>query len=78
MVLAHDWRGQGLSAREQRDPRKGHANGYRAFLDDFRILLKTYETRLPRPWVALGHSMGGCLTLMAMAGGEHRFTGAIL
>ncbi|MDB5465522.1 MAG: pldB, partial [Phenylobacterium sp.] len=77
-VLAHDWRGQGLSARELPDRLKGHAKGHKAFLDDFRALLAAYETRLPRPWVAVGHSMGGCLTLLALASGETRFAGAVL
>lgn len=78
VVLAHDWRGQGLSARELPDRLKGHARGHKAFLEDFRRLLNTYEPRLPRPWVAVGHSMGGCLTLLALASGERRFAGAVL
>ncbi len=78
VVLAHDWRGQGLSHRELGDPLKGHARDYRAFLDDFQALLGAYGPRLPKPWVAVGHSMGGCLTLLAMARGENRFAGAIL
>ncbi|MDB5422871.1 MAG: pldB [Phenylobacterium sp.] len=78
VVLAHDWRGQGFSHRDLADPLKGHASGFKSFLDDFRILLDTYEDRLPKPWVAVAHSMGGCLTLLAMASGETRFAGAIL
>lgn len=78
VVLAHDWRGQGLSKRELADRLKGHARGYRPFLEDFRRLLDAYETRLPRPWIAVGHSMGGCLTLLALANGERRFAGAVL
>jgi lysophospholipase len=78
VVLAHDWRGQGLSQRDLADPLKGHARGYKAYLDDFRALLGAYSTHLPRPWVAVAHSMGGCLTLLAMAHGEDRFAGAVL
>ncbi|MBS0362447.1 MAG: alpha/beta hydrolase, partial [Proteobacteria bacterium] len=78
VVLAHDWRGQGLSQRELPDPLKGHARGYRAYLDDFRALIDAFSDRLPKPWTAVGHSMGGCLTLLAMAQGEDRFAGAIL
>ncbi len=78
VVLAHDWRGQGLSQRELTDPLKGHAKGFKPYLKDFRDLLDTYEQRLPKPWVAAAHSMGGCLTLLAMAQGETRFAGAIL
>jgi alpha-beta hydrolase superfamily lysophospholipase len=78
VVLAHDWRGQGLSARALPDRLKGHARGYKAYLDDFQALLRAFEPRLPKPWVAVGHSMGGCLTLLAMAHGEGRFAGAVL
>ncbi|HEV7385362.1 MAG TPA: alpha/beta hydrolase [Phenylobacterium sp.] len=78
VVLAHDWRGQGFSQRDLSDPLKGHAKGYKAYLDDFRALLGAYSLSLPKPWVAVAHSMGGCLTLLAMAQGEDRFAGAIL
>src|SRR4051794_11854678 len=78
VVLAHDWRGQGLSARELPDRLKGHARGYKSYLEDYRRLLDAYEPRLPKPWIAVGHSMGGCLTLLALAHGEKRFTAAAL
>ncbi|HEX3887960.1 MAG TPA: alpha/beta hydrolase [Phenylobacterium sp.] len=78
VVLAHDWRGQGLSQHDLVDPLKGHAKGYKAFLDDFRALLGAFSDRLPKPWTAVAHSMGGCLTLLAMSHGEDRFAGAIL
>src|SRR5207253_2835211 len=78
VVLAHDWRGQGLSHRDLADPLKGHARGYKAYLDDFRALLGAYYEQLPKPWIAVAHSMGGCLTLLAMAHWEDRFAGAVL
>ena len=78
VVLVHDWRGQGLSVRELSNRHKGHARGYQSYLEDYQALLRTFEDRLPRPWVAVGHSMGGCLTLLAMAHGERRFAGAVL
>lgn len=78
VVLTHDWRGQGLSARGPGDRHKGHARGYKPYLDDFQALLRAFEARLPKPWVAVGHSMGGCLTLLAMAQGERRFAGVVL
>ena len=76
-VLVHDWRGQGLSVRMASDGR-GDARGWRPFIADYTALLAAFEHRLPKPWVALGHSMGGCLTLLALAQGEARFSGAIL
>lgn len=79
VVLVHDWRGQGLSHHELPDRLKGHARGYRPFLADFAALLSTFEDRLPKPWIAIGHSMGGCLTLLALAKGQAaRFAGAVL
>lgn len=77
-VLAHDWRGQGLSARSLPDRLKGHARGYKPFLADYKALLDTFEARLPKPWIAMGHSMGGCLTLLALAEGEGRFSACVL
>ncbi len=77
-VLIHDWRGQGLSHRALADRRLGHADGYQDFLTDFRALLDAFAAHLPQPWLAVGHSMGGCLTLLALAEGERRFAGAFL
>lgn len=77
-VLAHDWRGQGLGDRPLPDRLKGHARGWAAYLSDFQALLDGWEGRAPRPWIAAGHSMGGCLILLALAEGEGRFSGAVL
>lgn len=78
-VLVHDWRGQGLSHRELPDRLRGHASGFEPFLEDYRAILAAFEARLPKPWYAIGHSMGGCLTLLALAQGEAaRFEGAML
>jgi lysophospholipase len=73
-VLVHDWRGQGLSTRLLPDRLKGHAAGYEAFVADHGALLDAFEDRLPGPWIGLSHSMGGCLTAMALAKGETRFS----
>jgi lysophospholipase len=67
VVLAHDWRGQGLSQRLLPDRLKGHAVGFMPFVDDYRRLLEAFADRLPKPWIAVGHSMGGALTLAALA-----------
>lgn len=77
-VLVHDWRGQGLSARLHKDPLAGHAPGWPVFLSDFGRLIAAFAARLPRPWIALGHSMGAALTVLALAEGEDRFAAAVL
>jgi lysophospholipase len=77
-VLVHDWRGQGLSDRMLPDRRRGHAVGFSEFLMDHDRLLTTFGERLPKPWISLGHSMGGCLATLALAHGESRYAGAIL
>ncbi|MBC6982409.1 alpha/beta hydrolase [Caulobacter sp. 17J80-11] len=77
-VLAHDWRGQGLSARLLPDRLKGHARAVEEYLDDYSRLLDTFETRMPQPWIMVGHSMGGCLNLLSLMAGETRFASALL
>jgi lysophospholipase len=76
VVLCHDWRGQGLSQRLM--PGHGHAVGAGDFMTDYAALLTAFEPRLPKPWLAVGHSMGGCLTLLALARGERRIAAAAL
>jgi len=78
VVLMHDWRGQGASQRLLPEPLRGHAVGYADFLTDYAALIETFEARLPKPWVAMSHSMGGCLTALALAEGEDRFAAAVL
>lgn len=77
-VLTHDWRGQGLSARLLPDRLKGHARAVEEFLDDYNRLLNAYEDQCPKPWIMVGHSMGACLNLLTLEGGEDRFAGAVL
>ncbi len=77
-VLAHDWRGQGLSARLLPDRLRGHARAVEEFLDDFARLLDAFETRAPKPWIMVGHSMGAALNLLTLESGEGRFNGAVL
>ena len=77
-VLAHDWRGQGLSQRLLPDRLRGHARNADDFLADYQALIAAFEDRLPKPWIAMGHSMGGCLTTLALARGEDRFAACAL
>lgn len=77
-VLAHDWRGQGLSARLLPDRLRGHARAVEEFLDDYARLLDAFEARAPKPWIMVGHSMGAALNLLTLQAGEPRIAGALL
>lgn len=76
-VLAHDWRGQGLSARLLPDRMKGHARAVEEFLDDYGRLLDHFQDRMPHPWIAVGHSMGAAFNLLTLENHEPRIDGAI-
>jgi lysophospholipase len=77
-VLTHDWRGQGLSDRLLPDREMGHADGFDPFAADFGLLFKQFEGRLPiGPRILVSHSMGGCLTALALAKKEVQADGAI-
>lgn len=79
VVVVHDWRGQGLSHRLLPDRLKGHAVGFADFVADYVALVDYFAPQMPRPWIAVGHSMGGCLTTLALAQGQaERFVGAFL
>ncbi|MDB5441237.1 MAG: pldB [Caulobacteraceae bacterium] len=78
-VAAHDWRGQGLSARSLPNRMLGHIDGASLFVADHAVLLDRLEREgAPKPWVGLGHSMGGCALLLCLAEGETRLTGAVI
>ncbi|MFO1015810.1 MAG: alpha/beta hydrolase [Caulobacteraceae bacterium] len=78
VVLAHDWRSQGLSKRLLPERMRGHVDGFDDLVGDFGLMLEHYKDRLPKPWIAMAHSMGGCLTMLALTRGVGDFAGAIL
>lgn len=78
-VLAHDWRGQGLSERPPGDRLKGHGAPHERLVDDLWALIDRYRAELPPPRIAIGHSLGGCLTLLALTRDWSRqLAGAVL
>lgn len=63
-VVAFDWRGQGGSAREVRNPRKGHVKDFSRFRRDLEAVTReVLEPLMPKPHFALAHSMGGAIAL---------------
>ena len=67
-VVSLDWRGQGLSDRLGPDPLMGHVEDFSEFQKDLDTLLaEPMMDELTGPRIILGHSMGGCITLGALA-----------
>ncbi len=69
-VATVDWRGQGLSQRALRDPKKGYVESFREYEADLEAFMR--EILLPDcppPYYAIGHSMGASiLTRIAYRG----------
>jgi len=67
-VVAFDWRGQGGSDRLLSNARKGHVDDFAQYWRDIdAIQHQILSVDCPKPWFALGHSMGGAI-LLDMAG----------
>jgi len=67
-VYTCDWRGQGLSSRLLANRLKGHVVRFEDYLADLEGLVAILEERAaPRPYILLGHSMGGHLAVRYLA-----------
>ena len=67
-VVTFDWRGQGFSGRELPNSRKGHIDDFSLYGRDLdAIQLQVMHPHCPKPWFALGHSMGGAILLAQSA-----------
>ena len=73
-VVAFDWRGQGLSARELTNRFKGHIDDFAFYERDLDALVaQVLEPFCPRPWFALAHSMGGAILISQSRAGRSPF-----
>ncbi len=78
-VVAFDWRGQGLSGRELDNSRKGHVDDFSLYDRDIDALTaQALEPFCPRPWFAIGHSMGGAILLAQSRAGHSPFERIVL
>ncbi len=67
-IASLDWRGQGGSERQLRNPRKGHVEDYDDYLLDLDALIAEARHRaMPEPYGVLAHSTGGAIALLALA-----------
>ena len=78
-VIVFDWRGQGRSDRELVAGRRGHVSSFKGYGRDL-LAIETQILRVfaPRPWFALGHSMGGALLLEQARAGTSPFERLVL
>ena len=65
-VTAADWRGQGGSGRLGKDDRTGHIDTFLQWVDDLAAFWSDWAQNREGPFVLVGHSMGGHLTLRAV------------
>lgn len=68
-VLIFDPRGQGLSDRLTADKMKSYVQDFQDYADDFGFILDTFTPLLPKPHIAMGHSMGGTIVLQSVITG---------
>lgn len=71
-VTAADWRGQGASGRLGNDQTTGHIDDFAIWIEDLGEIWHKWVPQTPGPHVLVGHSMGGHLTLRAVAEGVVR------
>lgn len=69
-VVIFDWPGQGLSERMRRDAMQGHVKSFDVYVEAMVRGLTKLEKKLPKPWIALSHSMGGTIMLEALRQGR--------
>lgn len=78
-VVVMDWRGQGQSDREIGKLSHGHVSDFAAYGRDLAALERQIlQPFAPRPWFALGHSMGAAVLLEQAHAGLSPFERLVL
>jgi len=68
-VVVVDPRGQGLSGRMLEDRLKSYVETFQDYADDLGWVCDTLAPQCPKPFIAMGHSMGGTIVLQAALSG---------
>ncbi len=68
-VVMVDPRGQGLSDRMLEDRLKSYVRTFQDYADDLGWVTDTLAPHCPKPFIAMGHSMGGTIVLQAVLSG---------
>src|SRR5882762_8179014 len=78
-VATLDWRGQGMSDRALRNPRKGYVRNFDQYLIDLESFVnEVVLPDCPPPVFALAHSMGATVLLRAAYAGNRWFDRMVL
>jgi lysophospholipase len=78
-VAAMDWRGQAGSARQLKNPRKGHVDDFSLYERDLSALADdVLGPSCPQPWFGLCHSMGAAIMLSIAHAGRCPFERVVL
>jgi lysophospholipase len=78
-VFSFDWRGQGLSTRLLENRRKGYVNNYDDYAGDLSFFVDNMFTKnTSRPYILMGHSMGGHIAVRFLHDHDDIFDNAIL
>ena len=77
-VAMFDWRGQGLSDRLTSNRYVGYVNTFEDYENDLLEILDKVYRGLPKPWIGMGHSMGGCLMALTCSNNPGLFNKLIL
>jgi lysophospholipase len=78
-VIAFDWRGQGMSDHQLKDTHKAFIKDFKRHDKDIEYILdEIVEPNFPKPFIGIGHSMGGCLMLSVFHDHPKRFSKGIL
>jgi len=78
-VAMIDWRGQGHSSRQLKDPRKGHVRSFAEYETDVAAFVRQVVLpHCPPPYFAMAHSMGGAVMLRVAHAGTAPFERFVL
>lgn len=78
-VFSFEWRGQGLSTRLLKNRHKGYVKTYDDYVDDLSVFIgKIFLKKATPPYILIGHSMGGHLTIRYLHDHGNIFDSAIL
>jgi len=78
-VYTLDWRGQGESSRLLEDSHRVHIENFDHYVDDVCALkMRVRLENAPKPWIIVGHSLGGHIALRILEEAPCDIAGAIL